>query len=254
MGRDWMGILAQGHCKLEGEREAEDQVLSPGCNLPLPASPVVSPDDWVNDKVWVWMPEVPACCCTPDHIRASVSLSVQGPAPSLHVQILHRLLRTFLPGRTMGCVICYDNFADVCCFPSAPPSTLPFMINDITLNLHLAMQISLAVTDAAVHMETSYLYPLALNKRLGRWTEWTAESSMLELSRDWASPTLIKEVLVMLWQRQEPAQPVSGGQLGAEHGELVYDGGSVTHLMGTGQSLSHAPSTEGPWPKASAPH
>lgn len=48
-GRDGMGIPAQGHCKLEGEREAEDHILSPGCTLPLPASPVVSPDDWVND-------------------------------------------------------------------------------------------------------------------------------------------------------------------------------------------------------------
>lgn len=82
--------------------------------------------------------------------------------------------------------------------PQRPPSTLLFMINDITPNLHLAMQISLAVTDAAVHMETSYLYPLALNKRLGRWTEWAAKRSRLELSRDWASPTFIKGVLVML--------------------------------------------------------
>jgi len=80
-GRDGMGILARGHCKLEREREAEDQVLSPGCTLLLPASPVVSPDDWVNDELWVWMPEVPTCCCTPDSICASVSLSVQGASP-----------------------------------------------------------------------------------------------------------------------------------------------------------------------------
>lgn len=58
-GRDGMGIPAPGHCKLEGEREAEHQVLSPGCNLLLLASPLVSPDDRVNDELWVWTPVVP---------------------------------------------------------------------------------------------------------------------------------------------------------------------------------------------------
>lgn len=77
-----------------------------------------------------------------------------GPAPALHVQPHHGRLRTSEPGRRMSRVIPDDNLARV--RRPQPPPALPFMINDRTPNLHLAMQISLAGTDAAVHMETGY--------------------------------------------------------------------------------------------------
>lgn len=143
----------------------------------------------------------------------------EGPAPLLHTQSPPRLLGTFLLGRKMSCVICYDNFSDVCGLPSAPPATLPFMINDITPNLHLAMQISPAVTDAAVHMETSYLYPLALNKRLGRSVEPAARRSRqgrgIHPHGRWPHPAL---------QQPSPTAP-----RGTEHVAVP-----LLHVMGMG--------------------
>lgn len=75
-------------------------------------------------------------------------------APALHVQPHHGWLRAWVPGRRTSRVIPDDNLARV--RRPQPPPALPFMINDRTPNLHLAMQISLAGTDAAVHMESGY--------------------------------------------------------------------------------------------------